>query len=203
MNRIFQWLTGNQQSTNTRGGASASADPLNAPLLWLGKNDPWTIRDACEGTSILGSTGSGKSSGSGQALARAFLSAGFGGLVLCAKRDELDLWRRYCREVNRSESLIAFGPQHPNTFNFLQYELLRPGVGAGLTENLVRLFTTIMEVAERKRGQGSNQDFWERTTKQLLRNTIDLVVISKGRLMLQEIYDVIVTAPQSPEDVRR
>lgn len=199
MKRLLHWLSGKQQPARTLG--SADADPLNVPLLKLGKNDPWTIRDACEGTAIFGATGSGKTSGSGRALAQAFLSAGFGGLVLCAKRDELDLWRRYCREASRSDSLIIFGPQHPNCFNFLQYELIRPGAGAGLTENLVRLFTTIMEVAERKRGQGSNQDFWERTTKQLLRNTIDLVVIARGRLMLQEIYDVIVTAPTNPEDV--
>lgn len=33
----------------------------------------------------FGSIGSGKTSGSGQALALAYLRAGFGGLVLCAK----------------------------------------------------------------------------------------------------------------------
>ena len=201
MNSFLQWLTGKNKPAPARGRASSPDEQLNAPLLWLGKQDSWTVRDACEGTAIFGATGSGKTSGSGQAVAKAFLSAGFGGLVLCAKRDEVDLWRRYCRETNRSDSLIIFGPQHPHRFNFLQYELVRPGAGAGLTENLVRLFSTVMEVAERKRGQGSNQDFWERTTKQLLRNCIDLVVISRGRLMLQEIYDVLVTAPSTPEEV--
>jgi type IV secretory pathway TraG/TraD family ATPase VirD4 len=99
--------------------------------------------------------------------------------------------------------LIIFGPNQPHRFNFLNYELSRPGVGAGHTENLVRLFTTVMEVAERKGGHGgSNQDFWERTTKQLLRNCIDLVAIARGRLMLKELYDVLVTAPQTPEEVR-
>jgi len=37
---------------------------------------------------LLGPSGSGKTTGSGQALARAFLENGFGGLVLCAKADE-------------------------------------------------------------------------------------------------------------------
>src|SRR5207247_381588 len=143
--------------------------------------DPWTIRDACEGTAVFGATGSGKTSGSGQTIAKAFLAAGFGGLVLCTKRDEADLWRRYCRETNRSDSLIIFGPQQPQQryrFNFLNYEFSRPGAGAGLTENLVRLFTTVLEVAERHRGQSGAQDFWQRTTKQLLRNSLDLVTIA-------------------------
>src|ERR1041385_5891553 len=102
-------------------------DPLASPLLWLSKNDPWTIREACEGTAAFGATGSGKTSGSGAAIAKSFLLAGFGGLVLCAKRDESELWKRYCRETGRSGSLAIFGPQQPSRFNFLNYELNRYG----------------------------------------------------------------------------
>ena len=49
----------------------------------------WCLNDAFQGTQILGGTGSGKSSGSGQAIARAFLEANMGGLVLTAKNDEV------------------------------------------------------------------------------------------------------------------
>jgi type IV secretory pathway TraG/TraD family ATPase VirD4 len=201
MNTISQLFARFQRPPPQRVNAPAPDAALNIPLLWFGKKDSWTIRDALEGTTVFGATGSGKTSGSGAALAKSFLRAGFGGLVLCAKRDEVELWRRYCRETNRSHSLIIFGPDYPHRFNPLQYELSRPGAGAGHTENLVRLFTTIMEVAERQKGQGSNQDFWEMTKNQLLRNCIDLVVISRGRLMLQELYDVLVTAPASLEEV--
>ena len=201
MKSIFHWLAGSTASAGRHDRQSAERTELDTPLIWFGKRDPWTIRDACEGTAVFGATGSGKTSGSGQALARSFLSAGFGGLVLCAKRDEAELWRRYCRETNRSGSLIIFSPSERWRFNFLNYELSRPGAGAGLTENLVRLFSTVMEVADRARGQRAAQDFWERTTKQLLRNCFDLVTIARGRLLLQEIYDVIVSAPASLEDV--
>jgi len=201
MKTISRWLARLQQQPNLHTTLPAPDTALVTPLLWLGKNDPWTVRDACEGTAIFGSTGSGKTSGSGSALAKSFLRAGFGGLVLCCKTDEVLLWQRYCRETNRSNSLIVFGPNQPHRFNFLNYELSRPGVGAGHTENLVRLFTTVMAVAEHKGGQGgSNQDFWERTTKQLLRNCIDLVAIARGRLMLQELYDLLVSAAQTPEE---
>ena len=201
MKLISQWLARLQPQPSRRLAQPAPDAALATPLLWLGKNDPWTVREALEGCAIFGSTGSGKTSGSGQALAKAFLRAGFGGLVLCAKSDEVQLWQRYCRETNRSNSLIIFGPNQPHRFNFLNYELCRPGVGAGHTENLCRLFTTVMETAEKKGGAGgSNQDFWERCTKQLLRNLIELVVIARGRLMLQEIYDVLVSAAKTPEE---
>ena len=44
----------------------------------------WTLKDAFEGTQIFGSTGSGKLSGSGKAIALAFLESYLGGLVLTA-----------------------------------------------------------------------------------------------------------------------
>ena len=64
---------------------------LDAPLLRLSHKDVFTLRDACQGVHVFGGIGSGKTSGSGKALASAYLRAGFGGLVLCAKPDELSL----------------------------------------------------------------------------------------------------------------
>ena len=63
--------------------------------------DDFTIRQACEGISIMGGIGSGKTSGSGAQFARAYLRAGFGGLVLCAKNDEAELWREYAKATGR------------------------------------------------------------------------------------------------------
>lgn len=200
MNSFFKRLLDSGKGTDQPLSRRTSDDALDRPLLWFGKNDPWTIRHALEGTAVFGATGSGKTSGSGRAIATAFLKSGMGGLVLCAKRDEVELWKRYCHETGRLNSLLIFGSQHPHRFNFLDYELSRPGVGAGLTENLVRLFSTVLEAAERARGQRQAPDFWERTTKQLLRNCFDLVTVARSRLLLQEIYDVIVSAPSSPEE---
>ena len=80
---------------------------LSRPVLNFGE-DTWTIGDACEGTQIFGATGSGKTTGSGQAIAKAFLRNNFGGLVLTAKTDECDVWKKYCRETNRIDDLIVF-----------------------------------------------------------------------------------------------
>ena len=102
-------------------------------------------------------------------------------MVLTSKIDEARLWERYCRETSRS--LIVFSPGSGHRFNFLQYECGRGGGGAGLTENLVMLFCSVLEVAERSDTGSPNADYWQRAVKQLLRNAIDLAVISRGSVV--------------------
>src|SRR5688572_16760293 len=98
---------------------------LDEPLLWWSDTNPWTIRDACEGTQIFGDVGSGKTSGSGKTLAQAMLSAGFGGLVLCKKVDEAENWIQYAHETGRTEQLLIINPRQPWRFNFLDYTFQR------------------------------------------------------------------------------
>ena len=95
------------------------SDLLALPLLHWSHDDAWTLRDAVEGTLILGATGSGKTSGSGRLIARTMLSCGFGGLVLTAKSDERALWEGYCRDTNRLDDLVVVGADGAHRFNFL------------------------------------------------------------------------------------
>ncbi len=161
--------------------------------------DDWTIRDSLDGTLICGATGSGKSSGSGRTIARSLLQAGYGGLVLTAKADERSQWETYCRETGRSEDLIVFGPEQPWTFNFLDYEVRRPGDGAGLTENIVNLFSTILEVAERGSSGGGRDDegYWKRAARQLCRNLVDLAILADSRIAVPGLYSFLTSAPHS------
>jgi len=132
---------------------------LDNVLYRFNGTEPFSIRQACEGVQIFGGIGSGKTSGSGAAIARSYLKAGFGGLVLCAKKDEVDTWKRYAAETGRSERLIIFDASGEWRFPFLQYEVSRKGEGAGYTENLVRLFTTVNEAMERSKG-GGGDPYW-------------------------------------------
>jgi hypothetical protein len=135
---------------------------LDTVLYHFNGNEPFTIRDACEGVQIFGGIGSGKTSGSGAALARSFLRAGFGGLVLCAKKDEMDTWLEYARQTGREKSILIFDTSGKFTFPFLQYEIEREGEGAGYTENLVRLFTTVYEAISRGDSGGGSDPYWTR-----------------------------------------
>jgi hypothetical protein len=160
----------------------------------MGK-DTWRIKDACEGTMIFGGTGSGKTSGSGRAIARSFLAAGFGGLVLCAKPDEPALWRSYAAETGRDSDLVMFGGAESWGFNFMQYESLRSGAGAGLTENVVNLFMEVSSIGSGDaRSQGGNP-FWERAMRSLVRNCVDLLVMAAEPVSLHAMFDVIRSAP--------
>ncbi len=172
---------------------------LDSPLLYLSNRvaDTWRIRDACEGTQIFGATGSGKTSGSGRALARAFLENGFGGLVLCAKTDEPELWLRYAEETGRTSDVILLSRER---FNFLHYEANRPGAGAGQTENLVTLFMQVAEIANQRHGYATADQYWERAVKQLLRNAVDLLAIARGAVSLPELFEIVRTAPQDANE---
>jgi hypothetical protein len=161
--------------------------------------DSWTIGDACEGVQIFGATGSGKTSGSGATLARSYLENGFGGLILTAKSDEIDNWKKYCDETGRE--LVVFNTENEWRFNFLDYEMNRDGKGAGRTENIVNLFFTIMEMAEKSKG--FSDPYWKLASKQLIRSTIELLKISNKHISLETIYKVITTAPRSAEEVKQ
>jgi len=167
------------------------------PLMTLGR-DVWRIKDACEGTMIFGGTGSGKTSGSGQTLARSYLSAGFGGLVLCAKTDEPSLWKRYAAESGRESDVILFGGPEPWKFNFMNYESERPGVGAGLTENLIHLFVEVASIGAGSGAGRGGDPFWERAMKSLVRNCIDLLTLAGEPVSLHAMSDIIRTAPTEP-----
>ncbi len=106
---------------------------LNTPLLRLSSNtsDYWTIGDSFEHTLIFGGTGSGKTSTSAAALATAFLKAGYGGCILCAKSDEAARWEAYARIAGRPTSTIRFDASGRYRFNFLDYLMHRPGDGGG------------------------------------------------------------------------
>lgn len=157
--------------------------------------DIWRIKDACEGTVIFGGTGSGKTSGSGRALATSFLAAGFGGLVLCAKPDEPALWRSYAAETGRETDLLMFGGGEPWSFNFMRYESLRPGAGAGLTENLVNLFMEVSSIGSGESHARGGDPFWERAMKSLVRNCVDILLMAGEPVSLHSMFDVIRSAP--------
>jgi len=176
-------------------------DALDAPLLSFSEADSFTIRDACEGVQIFGGIGSGKTSGSGAALAMAFLQNGFGGLALTAKPDEAQQWRTYLATAGRESDVMHVRAKGPFRFNFLDYERTRAGDGAGLTDNLDHLFTTMVEMVERGANRGENEAFWRNELKKLIGNVLDLLKLSCASLTMENIYQVIVSAPLSKEEL--
>lgn len=162
---------------------------------------PFTIRNACEGVLIMGGLGSGKTSGSGALLAKKFLTNGFGGLVLTAKEDELDLWKDYCKKYGREDDLIIFGPNSGYYFNFLEYETNRPDKATGITHNIADTLKTVIKAGAND-GQESDKAFWDASLQQLLVNAVDLCLLTSKKIRFEYIYKIIQTAPKSKAELR-
>lgn len=174
---------------------------LDTPLLRLSSSDSFTLRDAVQGVCVMGGIGSGKTSGSGAALAGAYLRAGMGGLVLCAKPEEAELWRRYCHQHGRTSSLIYFDGETPG-FNFIAYELARQGAEGlnSVVECLMRVLE-IARAASPSPGRAS-ESFWEDTTRQILRNSIPVLFAATGTVRIGNLLRFVRSAPSSPDHMR-
>ncbi|MEO1564318.1 MAG: hypothetical protein AAFR98_12845 [Pseudomonadota bacterium] len=179
-----------------RADTSRYLSDLRAPLIKLSKRDTWTLEDAVAGTHIFGGNGSGKTTGSGQTIAKAYLRAGFGGLVMCAKPDERDNWVRYAKACGRDKHLIIISADGPWRFNFIQYELERPGDPATRVENLLSTLMNILEQTGRERGGGEDGGFWQQAAELLLRNALMVLAASQAHFSLFELQRFIDTAPQ-------
>jgi hypothetical protein len=98
------------------GGSTPFTSNLDEPLLFFNGDNPLTLREACEGFTILGGTGSGKTSGPFRACAaEAALPHGFGILALAAKPDEREFWLKLCRDAGRLQDVVIFAPDQPAT----------------------------------------------------------------------------------------
>lgn len=179
-------------------GKDGSVD-FQQPLLKFSSDpaDWWRVRDAFEGVQIFGGIGSGKTSGSGKSIAKAFLQNGFGGLVHCAKPEEKDTWLRYAKETGRLDDVVIFEEGSDYYFNPLQYELTREGKGAGEVFNLSNLFMEIYKMGNRFTGGGGGDKdrYWDNALKRSLNRMILLLILSGRDLTIANMIEIMASVP--------
>ena len=178
-------------------------------LLRFSKNaeDSWLVDDAMKGVSIMGGTGSGKTTASGRKLALSFLGQGWGGLVLCAKPDEAEMWKKYCKMAGRKESdVIVFSKDSTLTnndgeiekivFNPIDYEMRRPGKGAGETQNITNIFMNIYRMGNRIASEGDTKEerYWDTALKRCLNRVIELLKLSHQDLSYSNMVKILVSS---------
>src|SRR5947207_3809020 len=169
MRALMQWLNPHR--------TSQPQDELDQPLLFFG-DQALTLRACCEGIFVTGSSGSGKTTGSLAAIAKAYLRNGFGGIVTCCKPDEAEVWHRYARQTGREHDLVFFGPRHGHRFNYLNYAARLTPPDIRPTENLTQLLGTVIDVANRSETTNTKDSYWASAALQLIRNSIDLVLLA-------------------------
>lgn len=186
---------------------TGSSEDLNKGLIGLTskEEDILTISDFVRGCQIFGGIGSGKTSGSGKTIAKAFLKKGFGGLVLCGKPDEAEEWQKYAAQLGRKDDLLIFREESEFEFNPLQYEMTREGDGAGETMNLVNLFVNIFKMGQRLSGGESQESerFWENSLRRCMNRIFDLLKLAGEEISVANMVEVLETAPEGEGLINR
>ncbi|HZV71397.1 MAG TPA: TraM recognition domain-containing protein [Saprospiraceae bacterium] len=167
---------------------------LDKELLKFG-NYSWTIRDAINGLSIMGSTGSGKSSGAGATIAKKYLENDFGGLVLCAKPSEASEWEEYCRLTNRTEDLIIVRRNGNHGINLLGYEN-RITLGGDETMNMTNLVMELQQIARNftsgsVKGGSDMEGFWAGTVNRLFSRGFGLFQLASVEASIPNLYKLV------------
>lgn len=189
---------------NTEGQKQPDFHPQTVLREW-GDGAAFRIADAQTGACVFGATGSGKTSGVGKHLAYAYLAAGMGGVVLCAKKEEKHQWCKWTQDTGRSDDLVIVDATGNWRFNFLEHEASRPEEGGGLTINIVSILDEIAgaiagSAGKPEGGQGDNK-FWEDALHHLNTNLVELPILAGLQVSLPLLRDILNTAPQSPEQI--
>ncbi|WP_309387244.1 type IV secretory system conjugative DNA transfer family protein [Cerasicoccus frondis] len=178
-----------------------SENPEETVLLELPQRK-FTLSDALTGTLVLGASGSGKTSGIGAYLARAYLRAGIGGLVLTSKYDEddgdLQLWQRMAAECGREQDLLVVSDDGENRCNLLNYQISGPG--HTYAHQILEWILTAFEVSQGD-GRDGGDPIWKDAMETMLLNGILLLQCAHEEISLERLDEIIRSAPKTISEV--
>jgi hypothetical protein len=162
----------------------------STPLLQI-LGEKWTIGDAIEGVQIFGGSGSGKTSGSGQTLAKTYLYNRFGGLILTVKAGDAVMWKEYAQQIGRLDDLKIVDTENGYYFNFLYY-MVQEGFN---TTNITHVLLSALHKV-------NDDDYWHNAMEQLIKNSVSLLVLATGTLSIADLYKLINYAPKSLNEAK-
>jgi len=163
---------------------------------------PWSVADSYMGALILGSTGSGKSSGSLSLMSRSMLEAGYGGIFFTVKPEDRGTYLRYAADAGRSDDVVVFSPDHRVFFNFIADEVARSPTPLGLVENLAALILTVTELGKRESAGGDHDRFFRLEANRLCLTVLLVLVLALGTPTITEVHRFIVSLPRSLDEAR-
>ncbi|UKI34436.1 MAG: hypothetical protein L6W00_14330 [Lentisphaeria bacterium] len=82
----------------------------------------------------------------------------------------------------------------------MDYEFSRPSEsGGGQVENVVNIFLEVVKITKDKKQGGTSDEYWQNAIKQVLRNTITILVMAGEAVTLPNIKSVIDTVPRNKD----
>jgi len=158
-----------------------------------------SLNDCFQNVYITGSTGTGKTSSSGAALANTLLNADgleehekVGMVIYLYKASDAKDWEQWAWEQGRENDLIRIGAEHKDVLNILSlYENDEPANAVNCLMNVSGLASG----GSRK----ESESFWETEQKKRLDRLVRLNQISGESLNIQTLYQLHISAPNDPE----
>lgn len=163
-------------------------------------NDAFNLRDAFENVFIAGSTGSGKTSGSGYALASSMLNSEglspderIGMIIFLYKAGDSKDWQRWAYEHHRTQDVIHIKADDRDVFNLLErYQNAEP----------MNAVNALMSISQLSMGGGNRKEsemFWEVEQRKRLDRLIRLVQLAGLPLSITTLHQIHISAPITPE----
>jgi hypothetical protein len=162
-----------------------------------GNGQGFRLADAQTGVCAFGATGSGKTTGPAKHLAYGYLAGDFGGLVLCAKKEERCQWQQWAADCGRSADIVIIDKCAKYRFNFMNWEASRQEEGGGLAINIVSLLDEIghsVSGTNKSRLSGDHK-FWEDALHLLNSNLVELAVCAGVEVSLPRLREILSSAP--------
>jgi hypothetical protein len=161
-------------------------------ILMLSAVDPLCMSHLFTGLAVISGPGGGKTSCVGKSLAVGLLHnvQTLGGLILSAKREEVQNWIRYFKLVGREADLIVFNAKN-GLFDPIWYEWNHGGKSV---EGIVELISTLGSLNSQK-GADHDGPFWIRGVELLVRCSLILLDLAGMAVSLANIDRVIRSLP--------
>lgn len=172
----------------------------NLPLVEFhtGKNvAAFTQKHAFTGVSIMGSTGSGKSSTSFRKFLNAYLKANYGGILLTTKVTDTEEYKSICHEAGRTKDVRIISVGGKEKFDFLDYEFSQGDNSEATTDTIVDLLKSVIEAGQGNQGNSQSDPFWSETMLVMLSNAIDLCRLAYEKVSVRLLSDIILSLPRN------
>ncbi len=202
---MWRWLIGQRGHRGRRW-------KLEAPLLQWAKGETFSIRDSFNGTCVMGSTGSGKSSGSLAHLVRAMIDAGYGGVFFTVKAEDRASYENYARRCGRAKDLIVYSPEeNPLRFSFIQAEIAHTADRQALADNLTALIMLVASLGDMHQGRprggrggggSESSEYFKQSSERLCRFGLLVLLLSGRPVSIPDLYRLLVSTPRSRDEAR-
>lgn len=172
--------------------------PLALLLLRLG-SVPFTLAEATVHVLVIGSSGSGKTSAVLRRFFRAYLQKGLGGLAICSKADDREMFARWLEETGRTADARVFAVGQLR-FDILQYLITHPDPAVRNKTNIIETFEQMMvPLLGNVRSSGSDDEFWKIQRRMLLSHLLILAMHSGEPVTFQLLAAILKATPQDPD----